>query len=526
MLFLVLPGAASAATYYMSAAGVDTNNGRSLQTPWKTLAKASATTFHPSDSLLLRKGDTFPGSLDLKGSGNPKAPIRLGNYGNGTLPIISAGSTPQAVRLFNQQYWDISGIETSGGTRFGIYVGGDLSSITLRHIYIHNIVVHDVWTTVKPQYDSGLIVVIPSGNGMIFDDVKIDRVIAYNTNQWWGIHVGFNNMTADPPGTPRSINIRISDSMVHDTGGDLITVADSDQVLISGNVVHNGGMAVWGSVTGMYTPNAIWTWYSSNVVIELNEAYHMHTPSVSGGYYDGGAFDIDWGSENVTIQYNYAHDNDGFCVAAYAFHNRVTSNSTIRYNICSNNDRKAEGGHNGEIWIDLSGASFNGTQIYNNTIYLSPTSNHPAVGAGNISTTGMLPYLFANNIIYSTGNLMTNLPGVFQGDNNIYFTTSANAPSWTYKGTTHTGFANYVAATGQDQHGFFGDPKMSSPTYHGVGRPTTQFRLLPGSPAIQKGAVIANPGRRDFFGNTVRPGSVVNIGAQAIAEATRDRHRP
>src|SRR6478609_11870354 len=51
MLFLVLPDAASAATYYLSAAGVDTNNGRSPQTPWKTLAKASATTFHPGDSL-------------------------------------------------------------------------------------------------------------------------------------------------------------------------------------------------------------------------------------------------------------------------------------------------------------------------------------------------------------------------------------------------------------------------------------------------------------------------------------------
>src|SRR5690349_8532040 len=122
ILSLMLPGVASAATYYVSAAGVDTNDGRSPQTPWKTLAKASATTFHPGDSLLLRKGDTFPGSLALKGSGKPRAPIRLGNYGNGTLPIISAGSTPHAVRLFNQQYWDISGIETIGGTRFGIYV--------------------------------------------------------------------------------------------------------------------------------------------------------------------------------------------------------------------------------------------------------------------------------------------------------------------------------------------------------------------------------------------------------------------
>jgi hypothetical protein len=243
-------------------------------------------------------------------------------------------------------------------------------------------------------------------------------------------------------------------------------------------------------------------------MIQFNEVYQMHTYS-----WDGGAFDIDWGSENVTIQYNYAHDNDGYGVQLYA-PSGVISNSIIRYNIFSNNDRKA-GGNDGEIWINSAGGKFNGIQIYNNTVFRSPTNATPAVGTGGFTTTGGLLYLFENNIIYSTGNLMTQLPAAFQSDNNAYWTTSASSPSWTYNGVTYSGFAAYVAATRQDQHGVFGDPLLDSPTYHAVGAPTSQFRVLPSSPAIKSGAVISSPGSRDFFGNAVAPGSVVNIGADA-----------
>jgi hypothetical protein len=102
---------ANADTYYVSAVGSDTNNGTSTATPWKTLAKVNSIVFQPGDIISLRSGDTFVGSLDLKGSGDDTDAIYLSNYGAGSLPIISAGVADQAIRIFNREYWDISGVE-------------------------------------------------------------------------------------------------------------------------------------------------------------------------------------------------------------------------------------------------------------------------------------------------------------------------------------------------------------------------------------------------------------------------------
>ena len=58
------PACASAAEYYVSAAGSDSNPG-TLASPWQTLARANRATFRPGDRLLLRGGDTFTEPLPL-----------------------------------------------------------------------------------------------------------------------------------------------------------------------------------------------------------------------------------------------------------------------------------------------------------------------------------------------------------------------------------------------------------------------------------------------------------------------------
>jgi hypothetical protein len=333
-------------------------------------------------------------------------------------------------------------------------------------------------------------------------------VTAHNTNQWWGIHVGFNDFTGDSSPIPLSTNIQILNSTVNNVQGDLITVADSDGVSISGNTAHDGGFAANGSVSGMYTPNAIWSWNSNNVTVELNEVYNMHSYGV-----DGGAFDIDWGSSNVTIQYNYAHDNEGYCAAIYNSHTIPdVTNSIIRYNICSSNNVKA-GGNNAEIWMTQSAGKVNGIQIYNNTIYRTSPDSTPSVSYGSLSTTGVLPYIFKNNIVTASSNLMTRLPTFFQIDNNLYWSTSASAPTWSYNNINYTDFQSYKTASGKETNSLYANPILVSPTYSGVGRPISEFKLQSGSPALQKGASLAAPGARDFYGATVSPGQIINIGA-------------
>jgi parallel beta-helix repeat protein len=49
----------------------------------------------PGDSLLLKRGDTFPGAIEITASGTPSFPIVLSAYGSGPLPVIS-GLVPLA----------------------------------------------------------------------------------------------------------------------------------------------------------------------------------------------------------------------------------------------------------------------------------------------------------------------------------------------------------------------------------------------------------------------------------------------
>src|SRR6266704_2134725 len=48
-----------AATYYVSASGNDSADGRTTQTAWKTIARVNAKNFDPGDRVLFQGGKTF-----------------------------------------------------------------------------------------------------------------------------------------------------------------------------------------------------------------------------------------------------------------------------------------------------------------------------------------------------------------------------------------------------------------------------------------------------------------------------------
>ena len=78
-----------ATTYYVSNAGLDTNNGLSATTSWKTLDKVNTIAFLAGDQILFQRGSTFYGSLIIKRSGNAGNPITYGAYGSGANPIFN-----------------------------------------------------------------------------------------------------------------------------------------------------------------------------------------------------------------------------------------------------------------------------------------------------------------------------------------------------------------------------------------------------------------------------------------------------
>jgi hypothetical protein len=84
---------ARATTYYVAAAGSDSNSGTSSGTPWQTIAKVNGATFSPGDSILFNRGDAWYGtSLTVPSGGSSGSPITFGAYGSGANPILK-GST-------------------------------------------------------------------------------------------------------------------------------------------------------------------------------------------------------------------------------------------------------------------------------------------------------------------------------------------------------------------------------------------------------------------------------------------------
>ncbi len=91
LLVAALP--ARATTYFVAAAGSDSNSGTSSSAPWQTVAKVNGSTFSPGDSILFNRGDIWYGTaLTVPSSGTSGSPITFGAYGSGSNPILK-GST-------------------------------------------------------------------------------------------------------------------------------------------------------------------------------------------------------------------------------------------------------------------------------------------------------------------------------------------------------------------------------------------------------------------------------------------------
>ena len=95
LIFLAVSTSVSATTYYVSSSGDDSANGLSELTPWKTLEKVNTafSSIKPGDKILLKRGDSFYGTLKLSASGVSENPIVISSYGTGNNPVIYGFTT-------------------------------------------------------------------------------------------------------------------------------------------------------------------------------------------------------------------------------------------------------------------------------------------------------------------------------------------------------------------------------------------------------------------------------------------------
>lgn len=92
-LSIIVSASLAQTTYYIASNGSDNNTGRSVTSPFQTLAKVNSLALQPGDSVLFRRSDTFRGTLTIRRSGSAGRPIVYDAYGTGLKPVLS-GSVP------------------------------------------------------------------------------------------------------------------------------------------------------------------------------------------------------------------------------------------------------------------------------------------------------------------------------------------------------------------------------------------------------------------------------------------------
>ena len=509
--------ATSAGTYYLDCSAVSNGNG-TANLPWNSSLAVNAFKFRPGDHLLLKRGTVCKGPLAPLGSGVSDLPIVVDAYGSGARPVIDGGSAEEALKLFNQQYWEIENLEIVGGNRYGVYVSGDISDATINHIYLRNLDAHGATYSSTKRADSGEVFISPNGNRQTLNDVLIDGITAHDSHASEGIFVSAGGAWIEKSGVsqPLGANVTVQNSIAHNVYGDGIIIAEVNNGLLQRNVVYNSGLCP--NCTGS-TPVGLWEWYCHTCTVQYNESYANQ--SWDG---DGGDFDIDYYNDNNIVQYNYGHDSAGYCIAFFAAGGRPSRNNIFRFNVCANNGRKSELSKQGEVYVHTwEGGTLDGVQIYNNTFYWNPASKAPAFSANDASYSGTGARFFKNNIIYATVPDLIQASSAFLLDNNIYWTTSSSGPQWQFDNNSYADFTTYQSACKQDVHSYYLDPKVSDINYSGSGKPDKEFRLLPGSPALGAGADVCagirdcSMGSHDFWDHRFLPGLAYNIGADQAA---------
>lgn len=506
--------AATGTTYYVNCAA-PTNGTGTQASPWNSTASVNAVTFQPGDQILFDRGTTCSGNLAPQGSGSSAAAITIDTYGTGALPVIAAGSSATAaVQLSDQSYWNIQNLKITGGVDYGVYITGNTANATLTNFNLTNLDVSAATGTTTVRGDSGEVYVYPRGSQEVIDNVVINGVTAHDANVGEGIFVGGafgafppGTTVPGPGGTPIGQNITIENSTAHTVAGDGILMTMVQNGTIQNSVAYDSGAC---SACGS-TPSGLWEWYCQNCTLQYNESYSNHT----WGSSDGGAFDIDNYNSNNTLQYNYGHNNDGYCLAVFGDHGFTPVNDIFRYNVCADNEQKSSSSSDE---MDLWQTASTNVQLYNNTFYFNPANGRPFLQQTTSGASG----LFKNNIVYSTQANLLNTTGSFAFDNNIYYVSTGATPTFTHNGTGYSSLSAYQSATGQDTHSLTSNPLLNNPAYSGTGVSLTADTLQAGSPAFGGGVNICqgiagcSMGTQDFFGDPVTTAGTHTIGAEDI----------
>jgi hypothetical protein len=519
-------------TYYVSNGGNDSNDGLTQTSAWATPGKVSSSSFNSGDIIAFDAASTFSAGVTLS-QANAPAFLTLTSYGVGQ-PTFNTGNSFACITTTYFPGLFVSNLNCVGGgnltnttngidirnTKLGYIAGPSITNSTITG-YGNNCIqilgfngqftgysgttisgnsLHDCSGNTQPGVIGSLTGCVNISGGDILNSQKNNLNITVSSNTIFNC-IGTN--TAFVP---------------NDITGFGIVIIESSLVLISNNLVHDGGQ--FNSNCG--GPVGIILNFSDRSTIQFNEVYNWR----HGTGCDGEGIDLDVGTTNSTMQYNYSHDND-FAEGLLFGAGFNTNNNVVRFNVFQTTLATSV-----PILLD----SPNSSQIYNNTI-LNLVTGGPCL-SGSSPTIG-ITWTVANNICSTPGGgttmgLATNgASSTLNVTGNDYYA-AGNPISLVFQGNTYGSLAAAQAAgfekVAGNPVGVVADPTLTGTFPSGIcGTATTPgwnascptaFKLLVAAPAGKTHGLNLNTiygynvGTVDFYGNAIT-NTTLPIGAAA-----------
>ena len=397
--------------------GSDKNTGVSKKQAFKSLKRASKIDYKPGDRLVLAHGETYTNGLTIiNKKGTALKPIIISSVSwdskeNLSPAVIDFKGQPNGILIEDSSFLEISNIQLRANGYFedfmqnskmrcAILLRNSMSN-AMEHLTIKNVTVNNIYyensgfkrgkdevKTANGTQKYGWGIRVMNKTTAIIDHIKIINCSINNVS-----HTGIK-LT----GTNKNIsNVEILNNVVKNTGGPGIQMSGVKSVYVANNLVSHSGSAddtrKWGRGSGL------WTWSSSQVLIEKNKFLHASGPGDSAGAH------IDFNCDNIVLQYNIsAYNAGGFCEIL-----GNNYNCAYRYNISINDGDRVKGKNGafqeGKIFW-LSGYQGNdkkrkgpvNSYFYNNTIY-SDSTIISKIAIDNTSK----GILIVNNIFYLKG---------------------------------------------------------------------------------------------------------------------------
>jgi len=493
------------------------------------IAALNALALKPADRVFFQGGEMFYGTIEIgpEDAGSAAQPVVLTSFGNGRASIVAGNNS--ALKISNAAGLSVSKLNLIGAgkdtnTCSGIDAGAylpDSTKLDYLHFEQMQISGFHVGVEIWAWYSTSL-VAWPGFRDVSLVGLEVFANCSEGIKTWGTWHANGNGTNFSHS------DFYIADCVVYNNKGDPastshtgsgIILSGVDRGVIENCVAHdNGGL---GPTSGG-GPFGIWIWESRSCTLQNDLVYNQRT----SGSLDGGAYDLDGGSSNSTVQYCYSYNNDGPAVGLIQFHDASPLvNNTVRYNISENDCRKTS---QGILYVGEYSTIYgiDGADIYGNTFFIStnPRGGNPV--AANVENKSLVTNVrIRNNLFYAThaglliGGAVTN-PAIALYQGNDYWGGTFDLTAFRAGGQE--------ILNGQPV-GMRIDPQLNAPGQGGALTDpltlslTTAYQLQATSPVNQAGLDLIqlfnlDPGPRDFFNQPIASASLP-VGASCVTSS-------